>query len=118
MKGWDGGVAWISTDMMMERFNFATRITQQKFDAMQGYVSPSALVASQGLKSSRQIVDYFLGLLVDGDVPDATRDVLITYVSTDANGKIGDTIADDRLLEAKLRGLVHLIMTLPTYQLA
>ena len=31
---------------------------------------PSQLVSRQGLKTPRQAVDYFLQLLVDGDVPD------------------------------------------------
>ncbi len=118
VKGWDGGPAWISTNTMMERFNFATRITQQKFDALEGYFSPSQLAANQGLRRARDLVDYFLALLVDGDVPADTRDSLIKYVSTDFDGQSIEAIPDDRTLDAKLRGLVHLIMTLPTYQLA
>ena len=36
VKGWDGGLhAGINTGTLMERFNFATRITQQKFDAVE-----------------------------------------------------------------------------------
>jgi uncharacterized protein (DUF1800 family) len=118
VKGWDGGRAWISTNTMMERFNFATRITQQKFDAMEGYISPSEMVANQGLTNARGMVDYFLNLLVDGDVPESAKQDLINYVSSDIAGKPIAAIPDDKLLDAKLRGLVHLIMTLPTYQLA
>jgi hypothetical protein len=57
-------------------------------------------------------------LLVDGDVPDSTRAALAQYVSTDSAGKPMDALKTDKLLEPKLRGLVHLIMTVPTYQLA
>jgi len=35
------------TDTMMERFNFTTRLTQQKFDAMEGYMKPTALIEAQ-----------------------------------------------------------------------
>jgi uncharacterized protein (DUF1800 family) len=119
VKGWDGGAAWVSTDMMMERFNFATKITQQKFDAMEGYIVPSALVAKQGLQTPAETVNYFLNLLVDNDVPASARNELTQYVASDTNGKPIDTNSpDERLQDAKLRGLVHLIMTLPTYQLA
>src|SRR5262249_15255686 len=36
VKGWDGGMAWIATDTLMERFNFAARISTQMFDAKEG----------------------------------------------------------------------------------
>jgi uncharacterized protein (DUF1800 family) len=118
VKGWDGGNAWISTNTMMERFNFATRITQQKFDAMEGYISPSEMVANQGLTNARTMVDYFVAVLLDGDMPSSARGDLVKYVSSDFAGKPIAAIPDDKLLDAKLRGLVHLIMTMPTYQLA
>jgi len=118
VKGWDGGQAWIATDTMMERFNFATRMTQQKFDAIEGYISPTDLVQQQGLTDTDTMVDYFLKLLVDGDVPDSTRKELRAYLVSGPNGKPVDPLADEKLLDSKLRGLVHLIMTLPTYQLA
>lgn len=118
VKGWDGGKAWIATDTMMERFNFASRLTQQKFDAIEGYMRPTALIQNQGLESPDQMVDYFLNLLVDNDVPPTTRSGLLQYFCTDSAGKTIDPLQNDKLLDSKLRGLVHLIMTLPTYQLA
>lgn len=118
VKGWDGGRAWISTNTMMERFNFETRVTQQKFDAIEGYISPSEMVAQQKLTNARAMVEYFLNLLVDSDVPDSAKQELVRYVSADAAGKPLNAIPDDKLLDAKLRGVVHLIMTMPTYQLA
>jgi len=117
VKGWDGGRAWISTDMMMERFNFAAKMSQEKFDVMQGYITPSELIAKQGLQTPEDTVDYFLNLLVDNDVPDSTRKELVQYVSIDSKGKPAANM-DDKFKDAKLRGLVHLIMTVPTYQYA
>ena len=118
VKGWDGGAQWISTDAMMERFNFAARATAQKFDEMHYYASPSELVYKQNLRNAGQLVDYFLNLLVEGDVPVQCRKRLIAYVSTDLTGKTVSALSDDRTLDAKLRGLVHLIMTSPAYQLS
>lgn len=118
VKGWDGGASWIATDTMMERFNFATRITQEKFDAMQGYVHPIDLVKEQRLTDTTSIVAYFLNLLVDDDVPPSTKVELQNYLTSSPTGKQIDPLADERVLDSKLRGLVHLIMTLPTYQLA
>jgi uncharacterized protein (DUF1800 family) len=118
VKGWDGGTAWISTDTMMERFNFAATITGAKFDDIQTYITPSQLVYNQKLRNAKEVVDYFAQLLVDGDVPEATKNRLTEYVSTDSAGKPMAQLPDDSALDTKLRGLVRLIMSLPTYQLA
>ncbi|MCC7528592.1 MAG: DUF1800 domain-containing protein [Candidatus Melainabacteria bacterium] len=117
VKGWDGGEAWISSDTMMERFNFAARICTTRFDELTAKASPSQLIQKHGLTNTLQLVDYFVDLLVDGDVPQTAKDKLVEYVSIDLDGKKVSMIEDDRTLDAKLRGLVHLIMTLPTYQL-
>jgi hypothetical protein len=118
VKGWDGGAAWIATDTMMERFNFTTRLTQEKFDALEGYIKPSDLIAEQGLQTPEAMVDYFLELLVDSDVSSAIAPDLVQYLTTDSARKPINPMQNDKLLDAKLRGLVHLIMTLPTYQFA
>jgi uncharacterized protein (DUF1800 family) len=117
VKGWDGGEAWISSDTMMERFNFAARITSTRMDELTTRLTPSELVQRRGLTNALQLVNYFVDLLVDGDVSVAVKDRLLEYVSCDLEGKKVSMIEDDRTLDAKLRGLVHLIMTLPTYQL-
>lgn len=118
VKGWDGGLAWIATDTMMERFNFTSRLTQQKFDALEGYMKPSVLIQNQGLSTPDETVNYFLNLLVDNDVAPSTEPDLLTYFTTDSSGKPINPFQNDKLLDSKLRGLVHLIMTLPTYQFA
>lgn len=117
VKGWDGGESWISSDTMMERFNFTARITTTRFDELLKTNTPTQLVHRFGLTNALEMVNYFVELLVDGDVPKQTRQRLVEYVSSDLDGKKVSMIEDDRTLDAKLRGLVHLIMTLPTYQL-
>ncbi|HEY9713716.1 MAG TPA: DUF1800 domain-containing protein [Chroococcales cyanobacterium] len=122
VKGWDGGLNWIATDTMMERFNFASRISTQKFDAIDGYVLPSKLAEKHGLKSHDQIVDYFVNVLVDNDIPANARKKLLAYLNTDMKGEALPRSAtikiDDKTTDAKMRGLLHLIMTMPSYQLA
>jgi uncharacterized protein (DUF1800 family) len=118
VKGWDGGMSWIATDTLMERFNFAARISTQKFDAKEGYINPTVLASQFGSNSAKDMVDHFLARLVDEDVPASARKQLLAYVSTTLDGKESTTLPDAKTLEAKMRGLLHLIMTLPSYQLA
>lgn len=118
VKGWDGGPAWIATDKMMQRFNFAAKMSTGRFNEVLKQSTPLQIVEKQGLNNSREIVEYFLALMLDSDVPASTQKRLITYVASDINGNPVDRIPDEKTLDAKLRGLTHLIMTLPTYQLS
>jgi len=118
VKGWDGGMAWIATDTLMERFNFANRISTTKFDAKEGYINPEVLAKQFGSKNAKDMVDYFLARLVDEDVPSSARKKLLEYVSTGIDGSELTTLPDAKTLDIKMRGLLHLIMTLPSYQLA
>lgn len=118
VKGWDGGMSWIATDTLMERFNFANRISTQKFDAKEGYINPEVLAKQFGSNNAKDMVDYFLARLVDEDVPANARKKLLEYVSTAIDGTKLTALPDAKTLDIKMRGLLHLIMTLPSYQLA
>jgi uncharacterized protein (DUF1800 family) len=118
VKGWDGGMNWIATDTLMERFNFAARISTQKFDAREGYINPAVLAKQFDSKNAAAMVDYFLARLVDMDVPANARKQLLSYVTMGTDGNALPQQPDAKLLESKMRGLLHLIMTLPSYQLA
>ena len=111
-------MSWIATDTLMERFNFANRISTQKFDAKEGYINPEVLAKQFGSKNAKDMVDYFLARLVDEDVPSSARKKLLDYVSTGIDGNELTTLPDAKTLDIKMRGLLHLIMTLPSYQLA
>ncbi len=113
-------VAWLgfATDTMMERFNYAARISTQKFDTADGYINPVKLAKNYNVNSASEMVDNLLAALVDGDVPHNTRKKLLAYVASDATGKEPNTVPTGKALDVKMRGLIHLIMTLPSYQLA
>ena len=115
VKGWDGGTAWLSSDTMMARFNFANRIIGEKIDALKKQGSLKDLLAEKGVDDPRTCVAYFLQLLVEGDVPPPVVKRLEDYLGKEPflKGAEAKTILDERL-----RGLLHLIMTLPSYQLA
>jgi uncharacterized protein (DUF1800 family) len=94
VSGWKGGPAWINSSTLFERFNVAARLTSQ--------MSPP----SADLPQSQALLDGQLAQLVDGDVTPEARAALLDYLAA-------PTAASD----AKVRGLIHLVMALPTYQL-
>ncbi len=110
VKGWDGGLGWVSTSTVLERFNFANRLCTARDDPTRTSFDPLADSTRLGLTSAEQVVDHYLHLLVDGDAPPDVRASLLAYANE------GGSFAAN--VDAKTRGIVHLIMSTPTYQSA
>jgi uncharacterized protein (DUF1800 family) len=106
VAGWPSGVSWINASTVLSRCNMGATIVNSMgktaateaggvsiLNQLAGYASPSAKV------------DFLLTLFVDGDVPAATRTALITYATS-----MG-------VNDEKTRGLVNLVLALPSHQL-
>src|SRR5918998_2146790 len=97
---------------MFERFNFANRLCTAREDATRTTFDPLGGLAVAGLNTPDAVADYYLRLLVDGDVPPEVRASLVAYLDEGAPFDLATTG------DAKVRGLVHLIMSTPVYQSA
>ncbi len=75
----------------------------------------AGMVQAEGLASTDQVVDYFLGRLLRVAIGTAERQMLIEFL----NAELGTTeiARAETYLETPLRMLVHLIMSQPEYQL-
>jgi len=97
VAGWPGNRSWLNTDTIFTRLNFADRIVSSRNTDGPTYVDPASL-----LGSATDAVGTFVNLLTDGFMADANRQILQSYVSGTA-----------RAADAKMRGLVHLILSTP-----
>ncbi len=103
VEGWKGGRAWINSASMLGRANFAAELTMSK---RYGEIAdPAELATRLGWQQPRDAVEYYIELLIARDAPNA-RAAVEDYLSQ-ATGRLGD----------RLRGVVHLLMTLPEFQL-
>lgn len=106
VKGWEGGRLWISSTTILRRANFAAAMT--KSNRLGELSDPLELVKEFGWEASAEsTVDGFSRLLLGRQVDADTRAELVEFVKSGE----GDQ-------STRLRGLLHLIMTLPEYQLA
>jgi uncharacterized protein (DUF1800 family) len=101
VAGWPGNRAWLSTDTIFTRLNFADRIVSNRTTGGPTYVDPAAILGGAG-----DAVGHFAELLTDGTLADTSHQVLQSYFSSAA-----------RAADAKVRGLVHLILSTPTAQM-
>jgi uncharacterized protein (DUF1800 family) len=103
VEGWKGGRTWINSATMLGRANFAAELAMgNRF----GQIADPAEVASRvEWHDSNEAVDYYIELLVSSEVPSA-RGAIEEYL-TKATGPLG----------RRLRGVVHLLLTLPEFNL-
>jgi len=75
----------------------------------------SAMVLGAGCRNAREAVDYLLGRFVSVPVDASTRDRIARFLA----GELGtaDLTAAATFLEEPLRSTLHLILSLPEYQL-
>jgi uncharacterized protein (DUF1800 family) len=103
VEGWKGGRTWINSATMLGRANFAAELAVgNRF----GQISDPADVAARlGWHNSHDVVDYYTELLLSRDVPSA-QSAIEEYLAQ-ATGALG----------WRLRGVVHLLLTLPEFNL-
>jgi len=99
---------------LLERFNFADRLAAGRATDQPYFVDVAGQLQSHGLRSASDVVDYYLGLLVDGAASIEARQALMDFLNADG----GFSVADDQVANQKVRGMLHLAMSLPNHQLA
>jgi uncharacterized protein (DUF1800 family) len=110
VKGWDGGPSWINASTVVARFNYANRLAVARGQDGESYLDPTALAAQH--RTPEALVTYFVDLLLDGDLPPTGLGALLEYA-----GATTDFAADAEAADQKIRGLAHLVMASPGYQL-
>lgn len=109
--GWPEGGAWINSNTILGRANFANELTRARGRAV---FDPLASLERYGATgSAEEIADFLLDLLVGGDADARTREVLIEHLGGAHHFDL-ETAARD----GSLAGAVYLVLTMPLAQLA
>ncbi len=103
VAGWDGGLAWINSGALLSRMN--------RSNGLAGLVDLSRLTAGETVTTPEQLVDLLLRRLGPVPVDGAVREEMIRYVSPNGALPTGNNLV------IKGRGLVHMILSLPEWQM-
>jgi uncharacterized protein (DUF1800 family) len=125
VKGWDGGITWINTGLLMERVNFAAQeVGDPTKPGVQALVDRLAAAArasgSNGSGTScapELAVDTALAFMGPLRAAPSTRAVLIDHVRRDGDLYF-DTAADRQTSAERVAELLQLIAASREYQLA
>ncbi len=136
VSGWKEGMSWINTTFDLARFNFASGVIagyvirrqgrdgvvrDQRFESDISTASLRTLLTQNGARTPEQVVDYLTSLMFQVPVSAETRTALIHYLRAGADGTPGTfpfNVNNNATIDNKVRGLIHLIMTSPEYQLS
>nr|BAL54693.1 hypothetical conserved protein [uncultured Acetothermia bacterium]BAL58321.1 hypothetical conserved protein [Candidatus Acetothermum autotrophicum] len=110
VSGWAGQLKWINTATMLVRYNFANLLATAR-GGTTGTFSPERLLAGKSLQTPEQLVEYLLQVLGPLHVSDATKRLFVDYLAE------GGFRLDAQTIDNKVRGVIHLMMALPHYQL-
>ena len=73
VKGWDGGPTWLNGQTLLFRQNLALALCSTEDPRFGTRLDPAALARKLGLKTDEELVDGFLRVLLQGDVPAESR---------------------------------------------
>ncbi len=120
VKGWEGGTAWLNTATIVVRHNLAYTMALGGGALNLGApdpngsaaiaVDPSALARKEGIKEPEKLVNYYADLLLQGNLSKAARARLKEFLSQDG--------LEDFERNARIREMIHALLTTPEYQLA
>jgi uncharacterized protein (DUF1800 family) len=117
VKGWDGARDWVNPSRLLARWNFAMKLTAARGGKHGSHIDPATPAERYGHKTAEDVVDYYLWNLVQFDISVDLRRRLLDYLERWDNGRRKFAV-DARTLDTKVRGLIHVILTLPEYQVS
>jgi len=112
VKGWDGGAAWLNSQTVLTRENFANGVAkspQMLQDA--SWLSPA--VASM---DPRGVARTLTDTMLQGDVSPASVAQLVTYLGGAGQSELAQLSIEN--VDERVRSAAYLTMAMPAYQLA
>ncbi len=144
VKGWDGGASWITTSTLFNRYNVLGAVLDgtdhsearrerrrmikrlektfggeaafgaEDVSPMQPAYDPMPVVKARKLSTPAKVVNYFVHRLLQRPIDAGRRRVLIDALKKE----VGRRKMTSPKNTAAVRGLIHLIMSMPEYQLS
>jgi uncharacterized protein (DUF1800 family) len=117
VKGWDGGPAWLNGQTLLYRQNLALALSSTEDGRFGTRIDPATLARKHGRKTDEEVVDFFLRLFLQGDVPSESRKRLLNYLAKSTKQKVPVYWTAQDAADQRVRSVCHLVLALPEFQL-
>jgi uncharacterized protein (DUF1800 family) len=116
VKGWDGGPTWLNGQTLLTRQNLTLALTSTEDRRFGQRTDPAALAKKHG-KKGPELVDFFLKLFLQDDVPAESRTRLVEYQKHSEKQPYPVYWTKEDAEDQRVRTLCRLVLTLPEFQL-
>jgi hypothetical protein len=116
VKGWDGGPTWLNGQTLLTRQNLTLALTSTEDARFGRRTDPAALARKHG-KDGPELVEFFLKLFLQDDVPVESRTRLKEYQKHAQKQTYPVYWTKPDAEEQRVRSLCRLVLTLPEFQL-
>jgi uncharacterized protein (DUF1800 family) len=116
-KGWDWGVSWINTGTLFARATLANTLATNR-GTVGTLFDPNRILAGRDASTASRVVDIVADRLNVTDVAPDVRNAWIDYMNRNDDGSLGAWTNTAANVDKKVRGLVHLMLTSPAFELA
>jgi hypothetical protein len=116
VKGWDGGQTWLNGQTLLFRQNLALALTSTEDVRFGARTDPVETARKYG-KGDADLVEFFLRLFLQGDVPPETRQRLADYHKKSKTQPVPVYWTSEDAAAHRIRALCHLVLTQPEFQL-
>ncbi len=117
VKGWDGGQSWLNGQTLLYRQNLTLALCSTEDGRFGTKVDPAALAKKHGKVSDEELVDFFLRVFLQGDVPAESRARLVEYARKAHETKAPVYWTAQDAADHRVRSVCRLVLALPEYQL-
>jgi hypothetical protein len=119
VSGWTGGKAWLNAATILVRYQFALETSRQSGRWYVQGENLGRLLNENQSTEPEAIVDFYTDLLLDGQLPPSLRGRLVDYMRRDdKNQPTEDWKLNGDRIRKKVKGMLHLMMCSPQFQLA
>jgi uncharacterized protein (DUF1800 family) len=109
VKGWDGGAAWLNSQTLLTRENFASALMAKMGDA-------TWMQRTMTSMDPAGVTRTLTATILQGDVSPASTAHLTAYL--DGTGVSALAALSGENADERIRGAAYLTMAMPAYQLA
>jgi uncharacterized protein (DUF1800 family) len=118
VKGWDGGATWLNGQTLLFRQNLAMALTSTEDPRFGSRTDPARVLEKHEKTEDDEVLDYFLRVFLQDDLPAESRQRLKDYQVRSQNQTVPKYWKPEDATKHRVRALCHLVLTLPEFQLA
>jgi uncharacterized protein (DUF1800 family) len=112
VKGWDGGEAWLNSQTVLTRENFANGVAQNpQMTAEATWIQPT-----MHTMDPQQVAFTLTDTMLQGDCSRTAQGQLVAYLSGDGQAELPQLSVEN--VDERVRAAAYLTMAMPAYQLA